>query len=196
MPPLSQEAMRALALVHYAWLGIVAIGSSWLLVDLTDVVADSSRLAAVIVAGPALLASGFVFFPAQSLRKATQSGESASRSLKPWVIVAHGLWLVTLPVAAYLIADAFRSQDLDARSALLRWTLWCLTSAVVSAGALLLARDKRSGESTAFGDLNGRLPDLDQRVQCPQCGEFIRIEAAICEWCKADLPAGWHHTMP
>lgn len=42
----------------------------------------------------------------------------------------------------------------------------------------------------------GRLADLEQRKQCPRCGEFIRTETATCEWCSAALPDDWHRTMP
>jgi uncharacterized membrane protein YhaH (DUF805 family) len=40
------------------------------------------------------------------------------------------------------------------------------------------------------------LADLDQRKQCPHCGEFVRTEARRCEWCDSTLATGWHHAMP
>jgi uncharacterized membrane protein YhaH (DUF805 family) len=40
------------------------------------------------------------------------------------------------------------------------------------------------------------LADLDQRKQCPHCGEFVRTEAGRCEWCDTALATGWHHSMP
>lgn len=40
------------------------------------------------------------------------------------------------------------------------------------------------------------LVDLDQRKQCPHCGEFLRTESRRCEWCGVALARGWHHAMP
>lgn len=65
---------------------------------------------------------------------------------------------------------------------------------VVLAGVLWLSWSGRRSRLTRGWP--GQLPDLDQRKQCPRCGEFIRTEVDTCEWCDAELPAGWHHTMP
>lgn len=66
--------------------------------------------------------------------------------------------------------------------------------AVVIAGMLWFLRSHRTPQRAP--SRVGGLADLAQRKQCPSCGEFIRTETVTCEWCAAELPDGWHHTMP